>query len=177
MLQSAAWQISLSGIALVTAAYLFVYLRSGDPAEFGPVKRRMYRIRTAWFVVLLAISAVAAAITLPGMPYGATHGTPADTPPVTIDVRGHQWYWEMDRNRVPAGREVAFRVTAADVNHGFAIYAPDETIVAQTQAMPGHVNVLEHTFSEPGTYTIRCLEYCGIAHHVMTTRLEVVAGG
>jgi hypothetical protein len=38
------------------------------------------------------------------------------------------------------------------VNLGFAIYDPDFEIVAQTQAMPGYINVLRYTFTEPGTY-------------------------
>lgn len=94
-----------------------------------------------------------------------------------IDVVGHQWYWDMSKTRVTIGTPVEFRVTSGDVNHGFAIYAPapDDRIVAQTQAMPGYTNKLVHTFHEPGTYRILCLEYCGVAHHVMKTEIEVVA--
>jgi cytochrome c oxidase subunit 2 len=66
-------------------------------------------------------------------------------------------------------------VTSADVNHDFAIYAPDGRIVVQTQAMPGFVNKILYTFDKPGTYKIRCLEYCGLGHDVMAADLTVVA--
>ena len=48
-------------------------------------------------------------------------------------------------------------------------------IVAQTQAMPGYVNVLRYTFKEPGTYQVLCLEYCGVEHHDMKTEINVAA--
>jgi cytochrome c oxidase subunit II len=31
-----------------------------------------------------------------------------------------------------------------------------------------------HTFREPGKYKVRCLEYCGVAHHAMKDELVVV---
>ena len=33
---------------------------------------------------------------------------------------------------------------------------------------------LIHTFKDAGTYTIRCLEYCGLAHHEMLDEIVVV---
>lgn len=87
----------------------------------------------------------------------------------------HQWYWQLSRKQVEAGVPVEFRVTSADVNHGFAIYAPDDRIVIQTQAMPGFTNKMLHTFRQPGTYRILCLEYCGLDHHGMMTEIKVVA--
>ena len=68
---------------------------------------------------------------------------------------------------------VEFRVTTLDVNHGFSLYAPDGHLVAQTQAMPGYVNRLRVTFDQPGTYTVLCLEFCGMSHHRMRGVVEV----
>jgi cytochrome c oxidase subunit 2 len=70
---------------------------------------------------------------------------------------------------------VEFQVTSTDVNHGFAIYAPDGRIEIQTQAMPGVTNKFVHTFAQPGTYKVMCLEYCGVGHAPMTSRITVVA--
>jgi cytochrome c oxidase subunit 2 len=75
--------------------------------------------------------------------------------------------------QVPAGALVEFRVTTLDVNHGFSIYAPDGRLMAQTQAMPGYVNRLRVEFDRPGTYRVLCLEFCGMAHHVMNGVIEV----
>lgn len=41
--------------------------------------------------------------------------------------------------------------------------------------MPGYTNKLVHTFTEPGTYQVMCLEYCGVGHTPMTAEIEVVA--
>ncbi|MGH8123286.1 MAG: cytochrome oxidase, partial [Rudaea sp.] len=92
-----------------------------------------------------------------------------------VNVRGQQWSWQIEPSTVSAGSPVEFRVTSKDVNHGFAIYAPDGLIVTQTQAMPGFTNKIVHTFTQPGTYKVMCLEYCGLGHAPMTSEFTVVA--
>jgi cytochrome c oxidase subunit 2 len=87
---------------------------------------------------------------------------------------GYQWRWELSRTEVIAGQPVEFRITSADVNHGFGIYDTNLRLVAQTQAMPGYTNTLRHTFDAEGTYRILCMEYCGLAHHNMVTEIKVV---
>jgi cytochrome c oxidase subunit 2 len=74
---------------------------------------------------------------------------------------------------VPVGVVVEFRVTTLDVNHGFSLYAPDGSLMAQTQAMPGYVNRLRVVFDKPGMYTVLCLEFCGMSHHRMRGVVEV----
>jgi cytochrome c oxidase subunit 2 len=41
--------------------------------------------------------------------------------------------------------------------------------------MPGYTNVIRYTFTTPGTYRVRCLEYCGLGHHTMVTQFTVTA--
>lgn len=172
-MQEIAWEITLGGVALIAAVYLAVWLRSGTAEDFGAVKRRLYRMRPVWFVLLVAAGTWASAATLGDLPYAATHGAAERPAEVTVSVTGHQWYWQIGRTELPANTPVAFEVTAADVNHSFAIYDDDGRVVAQTQAMPGYTNVLRHTFETPGTYRVRCLEYCGLAHHNMASTLTV----
>ena len=111
------------------------------------------------------------------------------TPDRIVHAVGKQYAWSLtdgpgptlaawDREfspvvTVPAGTIVEFRVTTLDVNHGFSLYAPDGHLVAQTQAMPGYVNRLRVTFDQPGTYTVLCLEFCGMSHHRMRGVVEV----
>ena len=92
-----------------------------------------------------------------------------------MNVTGHQWFWEFEPKTVRAGSPVIFNVHAGDVNHGMGIYDSDKRLLFQVQAMPGYVNRVEHTFEKPGTYQILCMEFCGIAHHVMITDLAVTA--
>ena len=47
------------------------------------------------------------------------------------------------------------------------------TLLAQTQAMPGYMNRMRITFDQPGTYTVLCLEFCGMSHHRMRGVVEV----
>jgi hypothetical protein len=88
--------------------------------------------------------------------------------------------WDRDFSptvTVAGGMPVEFRVTTLDVNHGFSLYAPDGHLVAQTQAMPGYMNRLRITFDQPGTYTVLCLEFCGMSHSRATSgRVKIPPG-
>lgn len=39
--------------------------------------------------------------------------------------------------------------------------------------MPGREQRLVHTFHTPGTYTILCMEFCGVYHDRMRSQLVV----
>ena len=95
---------------------------------------------------------------------------------ITVNVTGSQWAFELDTDTVPTGTPVVFAVTSSDVNHGVGLYDANYKLLNQAQSMPGYVNKFQHTFSEPGTYKILCLEYCGLAHHQMTADLTVTSG-
>jgi cytochrome c oxidase subunit 2 len=71
---------------------------------------------------------------------------------------------------VPADARVTFKVTSADVVHGFAI---TETNI-NTMVIPGQVAEVTARFDETGTYGLVCHEYCGAAHHTMGGSIEVV---
>jgi cytochrome c oxidase subunit 2 len=90
-----------------------------------------------------------------------------------VTATGAQWAWTLSRDEVPLGKEVEFQITSSDVNHGFGIYDSQMRLLAQTQAMPGYVNRIRHTFNQPGTYQVLCLEYCGLVHHEMVARFVV----
>lgn len=175
MLQETVWLLTLAGMGLVTAVYLFVFLNAARPADAGTVKARLYRIRPWWFALLVALIILAASVTLARLPYADTHGRAGSAPDMTVDVTARQWYWTLSQSEVPAGKDIAFEVRSEDVNHSFALYDENNRLVVQTQAMPGYTNVVRHTFEQPGTYRILCLEYCGLAHHAMRTDLTVTA--
>lgn len=175
IVQDVAWLIWFIGTALIALVFLWVVVQAGKPASEAEQRESARRSRSwqGWTLgVLLAAFAVGSWATLCNFPIPEQHGALGATQ--VVDVVGHMWYWELSTNTVKAGSDVEFRVTSADVNHGFAIYSPQGRIVTQTQAMPGYTNRLVHNFSEPGTYTVQCLEYCGIGHDPMKTTIEVV---
>lgn len=177
--------ITLVG-AIATLLIAFWLISANKPAEAPEsVVSRIYKVRSGYFIVLLATLVIVLALTLANLPYRQAAAMEAE---YVVPVSGRIWSWEIgpvrDRDGnpmqapggglvLPLGKPVEFQVTAMDVNHGFGIYDEAGRLVAQTQAMPGYVNHLVHTFAEPGTYHVLCMEFCGLAHHTMLTTFTV----
>jgi cytochrome c oxidase subunit II len=160
------------GLTLV-ALFAMVARSAGEAgsAEEIAIATARWRRTIFWGLVLVFVPVIAYSLTK--TPYKSSSEPPA----VVVSATGHQWAWEITPTAIPAGQPVEIRVTAADVNHGFAVYDSLGHIVTQTQAMPGFTNVIRHTFATPGTYRILCLEYCGLGHHTMAAQLVVNASG
>ena len=169
MIQDIAWMVSIIPILIMVAIFSGVFASSGAPATV--VASRQEGLRKSLFLGFLAIGIPLGVHTLAELPY--TRPASWSGPALTVEATGRQWSWDLSRTDFKVGEPVEFRVTSADVNHGFAIYDASRRVVAQTQAMPGYVNTLRHRFTAPGTYTVMCLEFCGAAHHAMTAELHV----
>ena len=74
---------------------------------------------------------------------------------------------------VPAETPVKFRLTSADVVHGFLL--PDTNV--NTMVVPGFVAEVRTNFAKPGDYIMPCHEFCGLGHHAMWTQVKVVPKG
>lgn len=80
--------------------------------------------------------------------------------------------------KIKVGEVVKFVARSIDVNHGFAILSSSNSMdspLMQMQVIPGFDNIFYYTFNKPGTYTIRCLEYCGWNHPYMTSLVTVAS--
>jgi cytochrome c oxidase subunit 2 len=132
--------------------------------------RRLGEREKTWFaiVVVLLVSLLFATIFF--TPYGRSASRDAQV----MDVQAQQFAWTGLR-AVKAGRQVEFRLTSKDVNHGFAVYTARGELLFQVQVMPGKTQVYRYTFHKPGTYRILCLEFCGFGHDTMTGQLTVTA--
>lgn len=176
ILQNVVWTLALVGMGLVAVGFIYVVIQAGKPADAAATRKSTHtaHVLQAWLFAVLLVGFVAGSwATLHRFPIPPQHA--ALEAPQVVEVVGRQWSWQITPDTVQAGSMVEFRVTSVDVNHGFAIYAPDGRIVAQTQAMPGFTNKLLYAFRQPGTYTVQCLEYCGLAHAPMRTTIQVVA--
>lgn len=142
---------------------------SRHPLPQSVVAARGYALRRWWFGLLAVAAVVAFAISIPGFPY-ATGAELKARPHLKIVAMQYAF---IAPPTIPLGAPVVLDVTAKDVNHGFGIYDPDGKIFAQVQAMPDYVNHLALTFPRAGHYTIRCMEYCGIAHAAMQGGFDV----
>ena len=96
----------------------------------------------------------------------------ANNPDGSVSVRmiAQQYMFVPQCVKVPIDTPVHFRLTSADVTHGFFV---GET---NTNAMvvPGFVSQVSATFHRPGALKMPCDEYCGFGHHGMAARVEVV---
>jgi cytochrome c oxidase subunit 2 len=95
---------------------------------------------------------------------------------LTIDVTGHQWWWEVrypgsaddpesdivtaNEIHIPVGQPVEVRLTSADVIHSF--WVPQ--LSGKLDANPGDMNILHLKASTEGVYRGQCTEFCGIQH-------------
>lgn len=170
MYQQAAGNITILFSFFVIFIFSFVLLKSGKRVDYGSIQKKGYFIRNIWFVVLLFVMLGATYMTLKDLPFDRAE---AEEAPVDIDVTALQFGFEVSIDTLKVGDYAAFHVTSKDVNHGFGLYDEQMNIVAQTQAMPEYTNTVYYKFTKPGTYSILCMEYCGIAHHMMKHEITV----
>ncbi len=174
MIQDTVWTISI--VLMASLAAVFIWVASGASmalANDGPAVESAYRLRGRLFVIAIVVLIAANYRTLGALPYAVNRAAEPTGAVQTSQVVAEQWAWTIKPNTFTVGQTAEFHVTGKDVNHGFALYDPEFRIVAQTQAMPGYTNVLRYTFTEPGTYQVLCLEYCGVAHHDMKADIKV----
>lgn len=103
------------------------------------------------------------------------------TPDVTVKVHAEQWLWHFryagpdqqfdtdddiaveNELHIPVGKVVHFELTSQDVIHGF--YVPDLRV--HQDAVPGLKTTVWVQATTPGTYDIRCTQFCGTNHYQM----------
>ncbi len=101
------------------------------------------------------------------------------TTAMTIDVIGHQWWWEVrylgtpaitaNEIHIPTATRVNVVATTADVIHSF--WVPQ--LARKIDMIPGRQNRVLLYASRPGVYRGECAEFCGFQHANMS--LTVVA--
>jgi cytochrome c oxidase subunit 2 len=164
--------LSVFLVGAVLAITLLVWLanyRQSVPLAQSAVTARGYGIRRYWFWFTLIVAFAVYAITIPAFPYRKAL---ASVHAQHYSVIAQQYGFTLPAV-VPLDTPVVFDVTAKDVNHGFGIYNPSGRVISQVQAMPLYVNHLAVTFAVAGHYTVRCLEFCGIAHAAMQGGFDV----
>jgi cytochrome c oxidase subunit II len=97
-------------------------------------------------------------------------GTALELDGVTVRMIAQQYSWVPSCIKVPADTPVKFRLTSADVTHGFIV---GDTNV-NTMVVPGFVSEVRTSFAIPGDYRMPCDEFCGLGHQGMWARVVVV---
>jgi cytochrome c oxidase subunit 2 len=89
---------------------------------------------------------------------------------VTVRLIAEQYDFIPHCVQVPAGTPVKFRLTSADVVHGFLL--PNTNV--NTMVVPGFVAEVRTRFTTRGEYAMPCHEFCGLGHHAMWAHVRVV---
>ncbi len=172
--------ISIAVTFIIGGIFLKVATAVKEVEPYENVQKKGYSIRRKYFWALLTVSVIFFIIGVISFPYPQIMEAKLTGEPVVVKATAFQFGWELSEDVLPLGRPVRFDVTASDVNHGFGIYYHGEDgsmkkgrFIAQSQAMPDYINKLYVEFEKPGVYKIWCLEYCGVAHHLMVGQFTV----
>jgi cytochrome c oxidase subunit II len=116
-------------------------------------------------VVVLSVLFGFAVRTLP-----ATSAPAPGTTALTVEVTGHQWWWEVryagsravtaNEIHIPAATRVRLVVRTVDVIHSFWVPQLNRKI----DLIPGKGNELLLRADRPGVYRGQCAEFCGVQH-------------
>jgi len=105
---------------------------------------------------------------------------PPSKPALSIEVRGHQWWWEFaylnddpsktfvtaNEIHIPVGKPVRFALKGEDVIHTFWV----PSLGGKVQLIPGQTNLTWLEADKPGVYRGQCSQYCGQQHaHMVLT--------
>jgi cytochrome c oxidase subunit 2 len=170
-------------LAVMTALLGALRRRRADAAEppeadATPPRRTIVAISVAVAMTAVIISGLTVAS------FYATRGlTAGGEAPLTIKLRGYQWWWEFTYSNgqpsesfitaneihVPVGRPVRIELSAADVIHSF--WVPQ--LAGKQDLIPGRTNEISFVAQRAGVYRGQCAEFCGLQHARMA--LLVVA--
>src|SRR5712691_12943831 len=108
----------------------------------------------------------------------------AITNTLVVQVTAQQWQWTFDYPQygatsqgaqvieLPVNRPVEFYVTSKDVLHGFSIRA----LGVRVDANPGETTpTTVITPTQIGSYTVQCVELCGLYHYYIWESVNVVS--
>ena len=155
---------------------------AGDSADTSSeTERRLGRNVTIATVVTTLI--LLAYVTAAAMTGRAIAWPMRGEPPLTIEVTGHQWWWQFryrdtvpsqwlttsNELHIPVGRPVRLILESNDVIHSF--WVPE--LHGKHDMIPGHRNETWLRADRPGAWKARCAEFCGHQHAKMA--FDVVA--
>lgn len=171
--------VIMIGVLLATVIILLRFRRRSDD-EIPVQTHGNTKLEIAWTIApaLLLLGL--------GVPMVSTLWDVMDDPEegaYQVDVQGMQFQWqftypevldesgepvfgisgfrgELDPMVIPAGREIAVNLTAADVIHSFWV----PKLAGKLDAVPGRTNTMWIRVDEPGSYSGQCAEFCGLNH-------------
>ncbi len=158
---------SVVGIIALSVAVRYAGRLKMDEARIG-------RWEARFFLGSVAALAVLFLATLAWLPWNSASAVSGSDKAVQVKVSASQFVFKVEGGPIVSGKVVEFDATATDVNHSLGVYDGDR-LLFQVQMMPGYVNKYFWIFDHAGTYSLRCLEFCGSGHASMVANVEVTA--
>ncbi|MDQ3224850.1 MAG: cytochrome c oxidase subunit II [Gemmatimonadota bacterium] len=162
---------------LVEGALVYAIFRfRGKPGDGEPRQTHgNTTVEIIWTVIPALILAVIAIPTVRAIfETSAVPGKDA----LTIEVVGHQWWWEFrypeynlttaNEFNVPLGRTVSLRMGSSDVIHSF--WLPQ--LAAKRDVFANRETRMWFTAEVAGDYPGQCAEFCGLQHARMAHRIK-----
>jgi cytochrome c oxidase subunit 2 len=157
---------------LVMGALLWAVLRRRRDSDDAPeTSRRLTTVVASAVGVTIATLVVLSVVSVVA---GRGLTSPSGPGAITIDVIGHQWWWEFQYHdvsanervnspnelHIPVGVPVALKAMSRDVIHSF--WVPN--LHGKRDLIPGMVTHTWIQADRPGVYRGQCAEFCGHQH-------------
>ena len=156
--------------------------REGMPLLKGGATRDMGLVVAFGIVIPIAVN-VGVFIIANFFVIRQTEAPAATTTPLTVDVIGRQWFWDVrypgtravtaNEIHIPVRTRVNVVATTGDVIHSFWVPQLNRKI----DMIPGHTNHVLLEAEQPGRYRGQCAEFCGPQHAHMAMYVYADAPG
>lgn len=161
---------------------IFRYRRRPGDTGFPAQIHGNTRLEIAWTVIpsvvllIIAVPTIKAIFDQDRVPTASASGDV-----LRVQVTGHQWWWEYrypdlgdnavtaNELHLPIGRTALLELRSADVVHSFWI----PKLGGKMDVVPTRLTHLWFTPKETGEFYGQCVEFCGLQHANMRTRLIV----
>jgi cytochrome c oxidase subunit 2 len=155
-------------VVIVVALYVFAVTAAGNGRSEAPPWSTTFIVVGGMVIPALILVAVLI------YSLGATAALAGPSEPaVTIEVVGHQWWWEVrypehgivtaNEIQVPVGQPVRLELSSVDVIHSFWV----PSLNGKMDLVPGQTNTLWIEAGASGIFQGSCAEYCGVQHAKM----------
>ena len=173
---------SIVYVLVIIAMFLSLRGRTQEAAERGPVlhlssdseRRRQITVILATAITVVILFVLLLASYTSGRALNLNDPTKNG---LSIELTGHQWWWEARYNdvnasnifttaneiHIPVGVPVMFTLRSTDVIHSF--WVPN--LAGKKDLIPGKVTTMWLQADRPGVYRGQCAEYCGLQHAKM----------
>ena len=172
-------------LAVVFAAFLFAVVRYRAREGRAPKPTREHNALEV--AIALGLAAIVAVLVVVTFGVDDNEAKVADRPAFRVDAVAFKWGWQftypglpgvVDRTtttappvlHVPAGAEVAVRLSTRDTTHAFWI--PE--LRYKRDAWPGVAQTFALTFPAGEHLSGRCAQYCGLRHSDMVFTVQAL---